>query len=88
MALNGEYGVIDKRGNTMVPFDSGWKRVFRNGTFAIAASAGGKYRLADRNGNTMNNTLYDWIQQSGDGYMVKLDHKYGFFDLCPCHRTV
>jgi hypothetical protein len=77
--LDGEYGVIDRQGNTVIPFSSGWKKVFRNGTFAVADPSSGTYCLSDCNGNTMNNTFYTSIEQSGDGYMVALS-KYGFLD--------
>jgi len=76
--LGGDCGIIDKQGNIVLPFDSNWKKVFPNGTFAVMSE--GKYLLIDCNGEPLNDILFDDIQQVGEAYMVRLDYKTRFLE--------
>lgn len=73
-----KWGVIDKKGNIVVPFDYDETKTFPNGMMALGKN--GKFYLADHTGNVLTEKRYDSIEQTGECFEVKAGIKYGFLN--------
>ena len=75
VSLDGKYGVIDKSGNTVVPFEYENISRFENGAFLFKQD--GKCKLVDRDGQVISDGQYDDISECGDCYRVEIDDNDG-----------
>lgn len=71
-------GVIDKKGNIVVPLNYDNVEIFHNGTLIL--NQRGKYVLADINGKIINNNRYESINEIGSCYIIEAGGKYGILD--------
>lgn len=80
--LNGKWGMIDKTGTTIIPFEyEGFGSFGSNGW--VRATQGGKMGFIDKEGKIIVPFKYDVIRTSsyGEMYFVKSAGKWGMLDL-------
>ena len=73
------YGVINQTQKTIIPFEYNSISIFFNSD-RLRVSKYGQEGIIDTNGNVIIPTMYKRIIISEDGYIVNIDHKYGFVD--------
>ena len=93
MMKNGKYGYIDKKGNTVIPFEYTWASPFHHGAAVVEKKYGGKekYGLIDKNNSFILPIEYDGIQYFyyAEVFEVMQNGKCGLYSpqgkcLAPC----
>ncbi len=77
--LGGKHGVIDKKGNIVLPFEYDNTDIFDNGMISLEQD--NKYGLAAQDGKVISKNQYDSIVLNGSCFIGKKDNTYGVLDL-------
>ena len=77
-----KYGIIDKEGNTVIPFEYGKTSINNTNEYVIFADEGDNYGLMDIKGNVLIEPEYESIRGPfiNNYFILLLDEKYGIQD--------